>query len=261
MLGGSHSSQTLAVPTAALPSSGLALLDFPTSYDHLDLPTIQRLSELKVGAQTTYFVPLGNKEWFKKSAPGVRVVEGDWWDEWEFEKDAATGQKVEKSSKVTIACTPAQHFSSRTAWDRNATLWSSWVVKSPSASFFFGGDTGYRSVPKDWPDPYKDLEKLPHCPAFKEIGKKYGPFDLAAIPIGAYSPRWFMSGIHCSPEDSVELHRDIGSRKSVGMHWGTFSLTDEAYWEPPQRLKDALKANGISDEEFVTVDIGGAVEV
>ncbi|KXS12909.1 Metallo-hydrolase/oxidoreductase [Gonapodya prolifera JEL478] len=247
---------------ADLPQIDVVLISH-NHYDHLDLPTIQRLAKLPIGSQTTYFVPLGNKRWFEKSAPNVKVVEGDWWDEWEFSKSTATGAQVgaAEEEKVTVACTPCQHFSSRSIWDRDATLWSSWVVKSPNASFFFGGDTGYRAVPRSWPDPYAELSKLPHCPAFKQIGDKYGPFDLAAVPIGAYSPRWFMSPIHCSPEDSVELHRDIRARKSVGMHWGTFTLTDEPYWEPPQRLKAALAAHGMPEDEFVVLDIGGAVEV
>jgi len=86
---------------------------------------------------------------------------------------------------------------------------------------------------------------LPTCPVFKEIGERYGPFDLACIPIGAYSPRWFMSAIHSNPEDAVNIHIDIRSRQSVGMHWGTFCLTDEPVWEPPEVLKAELKEKKI----------------
>ena len=77
-------------------------------------------------------------------------------------------------------------------------------------------DTGYRYVPNG-----HDEDDMPHCPAFKEIGERIGPFDFSMIPIGAYSPRWFMSPIHCSPEDAVRVHEDIKSKRSVGMHWGT----------------------------------------
>ncbi|KAJ3088229.1 hypothetical protein HK102_009239 [Quaeritorhiza haematococci] len=106
-------------------------------------------------------------------------------------------------------------------------------------------------VPKDT----KDISSLPTCPAFKEIGEKYGPFDLAAIPIGAYSPRWFMSAVHCNPLDSVDLHLDIKSRKSIGMHWGTFVLTDEPLMEPPQKLKEALAAKDLDESVFSVVNI------
>lgn len=157
-------------------------------YDHLDYNTIKSL-----GASVTYFVPLGIGAWFKSNFPGYKCVELDWWGS-------------SKIGDVEFVCTPCQHFSGRTLWDRNKTLWSSWVVKSPNASFFFGGDTGYRSVPKDHKGP---LDSLPVCPAFKEIGEKLGPFDLSAIPIGAYSPRWFMSPIHCDPEDAVCVHKDV----------------------------------------------------
>lgn len=126
-------------------------------------------------------------------------------------------------------------------------------MKSNDASFYFAGDTGLRYVPKDHTGP---LSTLPKCPAFKEIGDKLGPFDLSAIPIGAYSPRWFMSPIHLDPEDAVEVHKDVRSKKSVGMHWGTFILTDEPVTEPPIRLKEEAKKGGLGEEEFVVINIG-----
>jgi len=213
-------------------------------YDHLDLPIIKKLAQ----PHTHFFVPLGNKAWFDDI--GIKnVIECDWWDEYEFKK--ANGKTA------IVGCTPCQHFSGRTLSDRNKTLWSSWIVKANDTSFFFGGDTGYRSVSSD----DEDLSKLPVCPAFKDIGEKYGPFNLAAIPIGAYAPRWFMSPIHCSPEDAVCVHQDVKSKHSVGIHWGTYPMTMEPYYEPPERLKAALKAHSLPETEFHIMHVGEWIEV
>lgn len=126
-------------------------------YDHLDFETLKAL-----GPDVTYFVPLGNKEWFA-SLKYPHMYECDWWDRHQF-KD------------LDIICTPCQHFTGRGLTDRYRTLWSSWVVKSEKINqrFFFGGDTGYRHVPNGC-----DEEDMPCCPAFVDIGEKYGPFDLA----------------------------------------------------------------------------------
>ncbi|KAI9008444.1 beta-lactamase superfamily domain-containing protein [Phycomyces nitens] len=191
---------------------------FSGSYDHLDASTIKALGASNPDAR--FFVPLGNKAWFGsmvKNGPSgnERVSELDWWES--ITLDGSAGS-------VRLTCTPCQHFSGRTMWDRNKTLWASWcaegiVDKQVKGRVFFGGDTGYRSVPSQATvEQQKDenyLETLPHCPSFKEIGEKIGPFDVALIPIGAYSPRWFMSPVHCSPEDAVRLHQDIKSKHSV----------------------------------------------
>jgi len=177
------------------------------------------------------------------------------------------------------------------------TLWSSWVIRSLSlkegkkdgVSFYFAGDTGYRAVPKGFSG---DVDELPHCPEFKAIGDRYGPFTLAAIPIGAYSPRWFMSPVHCDPyvssfislsrqqeeqtspelyshmslsfstnKDAVCVHSDVRAQKSVAMHWGTFILTDEDPREPPQKLKEALRKYNKNQDEFITLNIGESLDV
>lgn len=123
-------------------------------------------------------------------------------------------------------------------------------------SVWFGGDTGFKSVPRG----VDSEEGLPTCPVFKEIGQKFaGGFDLAMIPIGAYDPRWAMSRVHCNPEDAVELHCDVGSRRSVGGHWGTFILTSEEMTEPPKRLFAAAKAKGLKEGEFGVCEIGETV--
>ncbi|KAL1936655.1 hypothetical protein VTP01DRAFT_789 [Rhizomucor pusillus] len=225
-------------------------------YDHLDSHSIQHLA--KQNPHAKFYVPLGNKAWFSLD-DNNRVVELDWWDSSELSLQNNEG------TLLKLTCTPCQHFSGRGLFDRNKTLWASWCVEGISGGrscgkVFFGGDTGYRAVPgdvskeKQYDEAY--LESLPHCPAFKEIGEKVGPFDLAMIPIGAYSPRWFMSTVHCSPEDAVRVHEDIRSKKSIGIHWGTFVLTDEPVDEPPQRLKAAMKNRGHDDNDFTVLKLG-----
>ncbi|KAI8081710.1 beta-lactamase superfamily domain-containing protein, partial [Halteromyces radiatus] len=233
-------------------------------YDHLDLGTIQSLTTKN--PDTRFFVPLGNKDWFgqiskQKTTSGQdRVVELDWWESSTLDISSSS------NNQLKLTCTPCQHFSGRGLRDRNKTLWASWCVEgihngtSTKGKIFFGGDTGYRTVPatagpeKEYDEDY--LETLPHCPAFKEIGNTIGPFDVALIPIGAYSPRWFMSAVHCSPEDAVRVHEDIKSKHSIGIHWGTFALTDEPVQEPPQRLQVALQKRGHSTDDFNVLKLG-----
>lgn len=209
-------------------------------YDHLDEATIKAIDKGGKG-KLKYFVPLGVKAWF--TSCGIKNVEEmDWWDEQKLQ----VGEK-----KLTIACTPCQHFSGRGLFDRMKTLWASWVIKSDTRAFYFAGDTGYRSVPNG-----SDEDTMPTCPVFKEIGQEHGPFQLACVPIGAYSPRQYMSPVHCSPSDAVCVHQDVRSEFSIGMHWGTFVLTDEPVDEPPKKLKEALRRKNISGDEFIVIDIG-----
>ena len=183
-----------------------------------------------------------------------KVHEMDWGESCKFENS-------EKKS-VEVHCTPCQHFSGRGILDRNQSLWASWVVESEGKKFFFGGDTGYRAVPKDLADDdIVGLEKFPKCPAFAEIGTRFGGFDLACIPIGAYSPRRFMSKVHANPYDAVEIHKDVKSRLSIGMHFGTFVLTDEPILEPPKLLRKACERSGISEDAFKIMNIGETISV
>ncbi|KAF8941190.1 hypothetical protein BGZ58_001471 [Dissophora ornata] len=217
-------------------------------YDHLDLNTILQLQK---DHKPYFFVPLGNKAWFDSIGIKDKVAECDWWDEHELTFH-------DNKSHVKVICTPCQHFTGRSLHDRYKTLWASWVVETipkhaseKKTKVFFGG-----YVPKG-----ANENAMPHCPAFKEIGDRVGPFDLSMIPIGAYSPRWFMSPIHCSPEDAVRLHEDIRSKRSVGMHWGTWVLTDEDVTEPPKRLEAEMKNRGHDPATFNTVQIGETLVV
>ncbi|KAI8997350.1 beta-lactamase superfamily domain-containing protein [Pilobolus umbonatus] len=235
-------------------------------YDHLDSNSIKELETLH--PECKFYVPLGNKAWFKLSKPlntrgEERVTELDWWDESILQRYNGDGHVT---AELKLTCTPCQHFSGRGLLDRNKTLWASWAIEgwvnqSSKGKVFFGGDTGYRTVPQTaTKEQFHDLEyldTLPHCPVFKEIGEKFGHFDLALIPIGAYSPRWFMSPIHCSPEDSVSIHQDIKSKHSIGVHWGTFVLTDESVSEPPHLLKRVMEKRGLNTEDFNVLPLGG----
>ncbi|GLB43039.1 putative beta-lactamase superfamily domain containing protein [Lyophyllum shimeji] len=116
---------------------------------------------------------------------------------------------------------------------------------------FFGGDTGYRAVLDG-----QDEDNVPVCPAFKEIGEKFGGFDFAMISIGAYMPRQLMSSIHCAPQDSTRPFKDIRAKRALGMHWGTWVLTTEDVLDPPKRLAEECKKVGIEDGAFRVCEIG-----
>ncbi|KAG8439958.1 hypothetical protein GDO86_005937 [Hymenochirus boettgeri] len=165
-------------------------------YDHLDYNTVVELNE-RFGNELRWFVPLGLLNWMQNCGC-ENVIELDWW-----EQNCVPGH-----DEVTFVFTPSQHWCKRTPTDDNKVLWGSWSVLGPSNRFFFAGDTGY-------------------CSAFEEIGKRFGPFDIAAIPIGAYEPRWFMKYQHVDPEEAVRIHADVHAKKSIGIHWGTFALANE----------------------------------
>ncbi|KAJ2870010.1 Protein-lysine N-methyltransferase efm4 [Coemansia aciculifera] len=208
-------------------------------YDHLDWNTLREVA--KRYPDIRVYSPLGNRG-ILESVGFRNVFIGDWWDEFRITVPGIDGE-------FTLACTPAQHMTARGIFDRMATLWSSWVIRGPSGGkFFFSGDTAYSAV-------YGNESKA-ECPAFKLIGRVYGPFDLSAIAIGAYAPEHMFSGMHVTPEQAVRIHEDIGSKKSIGIHWGTFVLTNEPTDEPPIRLKSEMLARGHKAEEFSVTSIG-----
>jgi L-ascorbate metabolism protein UlaG (beta-lactamase superfamily) len=169
-------------------------------YDHLDVATVTRLAKAH---KPHFLVPLGLRQWFADL--GITDVEElDWWD-------------ARSLRGLTLTCVPAQHFSGRTFWDRNRRLWSGWTIAGKDRRLYFAGDTAY----------WKGL---------REIGRRLGPFDLAAIPIGAYLPPVIMKPSHTSPEEALQLFGDVGGRVFVPIHWGTFDLAEEPIEEPPRRL-------------------------
>ncbi len=192
-------------------------------YDSLDLGTVKALRNRSGGDRTLFLVPLGLKRWFLKQGV-TRVRELDWWEEY-------------RSGDLAVTAVPVQHWSKRSLLGRNRTLWAGWVLRTPTFRFLFAGDTGYTAH-------------------FKEIGDRLGPFDAAALPIGAYEPRWFMKDHHMNPDEAVQAHLDLRSRLSVAIHWGTFSLTDEPADEPPRRLREALRNRLVPAAEFRLLKIG-----
>lgn len=222
-------------------------------------------------------MPLGNKKWFEAS--GIhKVTELDWWEERDMMLSPA---KSGRASSVTsteetpadagtstilgrIGCLPCQHTSARTPFDYAKTLWASWSVESGGKKVWFGGDTGYRAVPElpKGEDDYGPAQKhLPHCPAFADIGQHRGPFDLGLIPIGAYDPRHIMSSMHANPRDSVNIILDTRCKRAMGIHWGTWVLTEEDVLEPPRKLREALVMNEIpEDGVFDVCEIGESRE-
>jgi len=214
---------------------GLVLRDLPAidivvishdHYDSLDDATIMNLFTRDSGENIIFLVPLGLKKHFRDLGIS-RVQEMDWWD-------------ADNAGGLEFIAVPVKHWSKRLFTARNETLWAGWVIRSKDFSFFFAGDSGYTHL-------------------FKEIGQRLGPFDLAAIPIGAYEPRWFMRWFHINPEEAVQVHLDVRSRKSVAIHWGTFVLSDEPLDEPPKRLEQARKAQSLSEEEFVALKHGETI--
>jgi N-acyl-phosphatidylethanolamine-hydrolysing phospholipase D len=177
-------------------------------YDHLDVTTVRRLAAVH---RPRFLVPLGLKAWLAEL--GLRDVEElDWWDE-------------RTVGPLRVTCVPAQHFSGRTLWDRNRRLWSGWVVAG-SRRLYFAGDTAYFD-------------------GFRAIGARLGPFDLAAIPIGAYLPAVIMRSSHTTPEEAVQALEDARGRRLVPIHWGTFDLAEEPIEEPAERLQAEARRRGL----------------
>jgi L-ascorbate metabolism protein UlaG (beta-lactamase superfamily) len=204
---------------------GIALADLPhidlvlithNHYDHLDEASVAALAAQPGGAPR-FYVPLGVDAWFAVRGLPVHATL-DWWDRRE-------------DGGLDIHFVPAQHWSARSWWDRNQTLWGGFVVEAQGFRFIATGDTGY-------------------SPDFRDIARRFGSFDLAAIPIGSYAPRWFMAPQHVDPSEAVAIHRDLNARHSLGVHWGTFTLTDEPLDEPPLRTRAAAAIAGLAPDAF-----------
>lgn len=187
-------------------------------YDHLDLQSVKKL-----GNAPKWIIPSGLKEWFNGQKI-TNVVELNWWEQ--FKKD-----------DVLVTSTPAQHWSGRKIIDSFNTLWCSWSIQIGDFKFWFGGDTGYNEF------------------QFNKIGEKLGPFDCAAIPIGAYEPRWFMKNYHVNPREAFQIHSDLKSKWSFGIHWGTFILSDESITSPMLEIQQIPELQKTS-KSFEILPIG-----
>lgn len=204
-------------------------------YDHLDARSVEEIS-LKVkregGATPVAIVPAGLRPFFaSRHYPDVRELG---WGE-----STLLGKS---SSSISLSCLPCIHFSGRTPFDRNATLWCSWSILSPSRRLYFAGDTGYG-------------------PIFADIGRAHGPFDVALLPIGAYEPAAIMKAVHLNPEEAVQAGKDLGAKILVAMHWGTIVLTDEPPFEPPERFRAAADPAGYSRERAWVMKVGETREI
>lgn len=192
-------------------------------YDHLNISTIEKihpkvkrfLTPLMVGAELE-----------KAGVPREKITELNWWDE------------VQIDDGFMIAFTPAQHFSGRGLFDRDETLWGSYVLQGSKHKVYFSGDSGY----------FK---------GFKEIGEKYGPFDITLLECGAYNKKWHY--VHMMPEETAQAHLDLKGKYLQPMHWGTFNLALHAWYDPIVRVAEAADSLGIKLStpivgETITID-------
>jgi N-acyl-phosphatidylethanolamine-hydrolysing phospholipase D len=246
---------------AALPPIDVVLISH-SHYDHLDRGSVRELLA-RWGPGLTWVVPLGLPR--ELEAMGVApeaIRELDWWQAARVHGGSGSGSArgsrgsrgsstaaAEEDAAATITAVPAQHQSARSAFDRNRTLWAGFVVQAGGRSVYFAGDTGYRSTSAEG-------ARGPPCPAFKQIGAHFKSIDLALLPVGAYSPESFMSSFHANPEDAVDMFFDVRARAALGMHWGTFLLTDEPITEPRERLQAAVRARGLQEKDFRAVRHG-----
>ncbi|MDH5598785.1 MAG: MBL fold metallo-hydrolase, partial [Cyclobacteriaceae bacterium] len=178
-------------------------------YDHLDYGSILKLKD-KV---KKFLVPLGVGEHLRAwGVDGEKIIEMNWYESIEIKG-------------TSFICTPAQHFSGRGFSDKMSTLWSSWVIKNKNSNLFFSGDSGYFD-------------------GFKEIGNKYGPFDICFMECGQYNELW--KDIHMFPEETAQAHLDLQGKLLVPIHWGAFSLSVHDWNDPVKRLNKEAQIKGIN---------------
>jgi len=205
-------------------------------YDHLDPEAVKQL-----GDSCEWIVPSGVGGFLREL--GVkRVTELDWWQETQH----TLRRPGQKDKTFTITAVPLMHWSARSPLDTNATLWAGFHVKSHTSkprSFLHLGDTGYSPT------------------LFQAMGRVLGPVDLAAIPIGSYEPRWHLHLQHTDPEGAVRMAMQINIKKSVGVHWGTWLMSDEAYNKPPIDLALARKKLEMDESRFCVLPVGKTIVV
>ncbi|KAF8478054.1 N-acyl-phosphatidylethanolamine-hydrolyzing phospholipase D [Russula ochroleuca] len=227
-------------------------------YDHTDIPTLRSLLT-KSSSSPHVFVALNNATYLSNAlrTPLSRFHELDWWEERLLRVPLPTntdGPAV--NAEVRLSCTPSQHISARSAFDRFHALWGAWVVEDLHShkNVYFAGDTAYRTVHDG-----EDEDKVPVCPAFAEVGERFGGVDIALLPIGAYSPRAVLSAVHSSPGDAVRIFKDVKAKKALAMHWGTWILTAEPVLEPPALLRKECEKAALGPDEFLVPALGETV--
>jgi L-ascorbate metabolism protein UlaG (beta-lactamase superfamily) len=202
-------------------------------YDHMDLPTLEHLAEKFHPVALT---SLGNLENIL-DAGFEPAMELDWW------------QSVKLSQNVTVTLVPAQHFSMRSLWDRDETLWGGFVVSGPSGNVYYAGDTGYG-------------------PHFKEIAARFGAIRVALLPIAPFrqpepnkdlTPNF--TSIHLGPEEAVLAHIDLGSRLSLACHFQTFQLGGEEFDAAQIVLRASVVKHGLKPDAFAASEFGRCVKL
>ncbi len=216
---------------------GVAMADLPhidavvishNHYDHFDEASLRQLNR-QAGGPPLFLVPLGLKEWLA-NINVTNVIELDWW-------------QSHRIGRTEFVLTPTQHWSGRGLTDSLHTLWGGWAVFAPEQHLFFAGDTGYS----------KDFRDISRHFADRQTD---GGFDIALLPVGAYEPRWFMAQQHVDPLEATRIHLDLRARLSLGIHWGTFELSDESLDQPPADLAVARRTMGLQDNEFFVLAVG-----
>jgi len=228
---------------------GIALEDLPhidlvlishNHYDHLDAASVKSLN-IQPGGPPLFIVPLGVKKWM--IGEGIdNVQQLDWWDHIPVKLP---------NGELDVHFTPVQHWSSRGISDRRATLWGGYALFAPDFHLYFSGDTGYSQDFKDTQEHF----------ASRQTTALGGGFDVALIALGAYEPRWFMREQHVNPQEAVQIHFDLKAKRSIGVHWGTFDLTDESLDQPPKDLAAARLANGLMPQDFDVMAIGQTLKL
>ena len=197
-------------------------------YDHLDKATLKKLHQKH---QPKIITPLGVGAYIKKIGLNNQS-DLDWWQK----------RELPETEGITITCLPASHFSSRGTLDRNKTLWCGYLIDSPQGTVYFAGDSGNGAF-------------------FQRIADNTPHMDIALLPIGAYKPEWFMSPIHTSPHDAVEIHQTLKPGVSIASHFGTFPLPDDNTESALADLKRAKEEAGVAEEGFVALEEGISFEL
>lgn len=208
-----------------LPPIDLVLISH-NHYDHMDIATLERI---KAKWDPQILVGLGNADYLRVKG-FTTVKEMDWWD------------KADIASQIRVICVPGQHFSSRALSDRNKTLWCGFVIETKNGNIYFAGDTGYGEF-------------------VRTIGDRYKEFRLGLLPIGAFRPEWFMGPVHISPDQAMQIHKELNIQTSVGVHFGTFHLAGDGQDEPETRINELLVLDQGSKVDFRVLKNGEAIEI
>ena len=205
-----------------LPKIDYVLLSH-SSYYHMDIPTIKKLRKK---FNSVFVTGLGNCYYLNRVKNlDLRCFELDW------------KQIMTLPNNLKFHFLTAQNWSQRSWFERNKTLWGSFLISGENFKIYFAGDSGYANH-------------------FKEIGEKFEPIDLALLPIGSYEPRWRMKKHHMNPQEAVQAHLDLKVKKSIGMHFNTFQTSDEGYYDAENAVALAKKKYVVKEDEFIVPKFG-----